>query len=52
MYTCKKKCMFVIASLVLVSCTNQLIESNVVGDSAEQTPTSEVTALIENPFIT
>lgn len=47
-----KKYLFMIAALVMVSCTNQLIESNVVGEYAEQTPTSEVIALIENPFIT
>ena len=33
--------------LVMVSCTNQMTENEVVGEYAEQTPASEVTALIE-----
>ena len=42
-----KKCLFAIAALVMVSCTDQLMESGVVGESVEQTPASDVTALIE-----
>lgn len=33
--------------LAMVSCTDQLMESGVVGESVEQTPASDVTALIE-----
>ena len=42
-----KKYLFMIVALVMVSCTDQLMESGVVGESTEQTPASEVTNLIE-----
>jgi TPR repeat protein len=42
-----KKYLFMIAALVIVSCTDQMVEKDVVGDYAEQTPASDVTALIE-----
>ena len=43
-----KKYLFVIVALVMVSCTDQMMEKEMVGEYAEQqTPASEVTALIE-----
>lgn len=42
-----KKYLFMIVALVMVSCTDQLVEKEVVGEYAEQTPASDVTALIE-----
>lgn len=42
-----KKYLIMIAALVMVSCTDQLMENEVVGEYAEQTPASDVTGLIE-----
>jgi len=47
MYMCMKKYLFMIAALVMVSCTDQMMENEVVEENAEQTPASEVTDLIE-----
>ena len=47
MYLCMKKYLFIIVSLVMISCTDQMLENEVVGESVEKTPASDVTALIE-----
>lgn len=47
MYMCMKKYLFMIAALAMVSCTNQLAESDAVGETVEQTSADVVTNLIE-----
>ena len=42
-----KKYLFLVVALVMFSCTDQFVVDEVAGEYAQQTPASEVTALIE-----